>query len=1483
MADIPNTSETPVVMRGALDYDTIRNNIFSGVTTALTKRYPIENERYRLELGDLEYGGVDVVPLSEQKRAILSGGSLERPVKGTWSLVDKKTGNIVERKNSTVLRVPYLTQRGTFVLKGSEWTLSHQSRLRPGVYTRKRASGEYESHFNVGSGGPSFRILMEPQSGVFKVDVGQASIKLFPVMKAMGISDADLQSWWGPDLYQVNAKASAKDTTTLDKAWAKLARARARQELGETPERDFRMLFNKFVLDPDVTSKTLGERFNSIQPRTLLRATQKLINVSKNTEDMDDRDSLAYQSIHGPEDLIAERIAKDAGRTGARLLWRVTRDGNLNYIKPSALSSQINSLFYGSGLAEPLEEVNLMDNTDRNSRLVRIGEGGIADEAIPESARDVHPSHFLFVDPVKTAESFSVGVDLRLARNVKKGSDGNLYTQVMDKSGKQKWVSAYELAKSTVVFPDDVSRAKREGRIRLKALKAGKLGFATPEEVDYFAPSADAMFSFSSSFSPMVNGSKGGRLLMGGKMLAQAMPLELGEVPLVRASVDDDRDFTGMAGDYAGIVKADVGGMVTEITPDHITIKSPSGKTSTQDLYNEFPLNRKSMLSSRPRVKIGDLVSKNQLLASTNITDEQGNLALGRNLKVAYMAYGGRNYEDAAVISESAAAKLSSEHMYTRQVDKDSMTAYGKDKFISTFPKQYNVKQLDHISDDGVIKPGRVVEYGDPMILAIQQRTSRGSGMLYRGGKINVNEASVTWDHSFPGVVTDVWSDDGGVKVAVKAYVPAEVGDKVAGTRGDKHIISKIVSDDKMPRTANGDIMDILVNPLGVISRQNPSQLIEAALGKVAAKTGKPYVIPLLPEDDMVDFAVSELKKNSMSDTEDLIDPTLNRTIPSVFVGNKFYQKLAHTVESKSTGRSLGGYTADGLPTRSLDGDDKPKRIGLGEMGALIAHGAVNNIREIRTLKNQKNDDFWRAIAEGYAPPSPEIPQAYRKFTAMLKGAGINTKKKGENLHLTAMTDKDVDAISSGEITQPELVKWTASFGKGLRGEQSMEPVAGGLFDRGITGGHGGNRWSHLVLSEPMPSPVMGDVIRNMLDLTQKQYESVIAGRTTLSNGKTGGDGIRDALARIKPEEELRRQLETVRSSNNGNERDKAVKKVKFLRALTNQGTRLEDLVITKVPVIPPIFRPVSSNENFTLLSGSNKLYLDMMHADHNLKELKGQVTGDVVNTARLNVYKGLEAIAGLGDPIKPEHKMQGVQGLLKEIFGSTPKAGNFQNTLIGSSVDFAGRTTVIPNPDLSMDEIGIPEEQAWKLYSPFIMRRLIRTMGGRPDSKAYAIKQVSQRTRLAKEAMLEEMSERPVLATRAPALHKYSMMAFYPRLSGSKAMELSPPVTAGLNADFDGDTMNFHLPISDAARDEAIKKMLPSASLRSPADFKVMYAPRQEFLQGLYLASTRKSGKKMLAPFASKKDVVAAFKRGELGIEDIVRVRDEDQTRLKV
>lgn len=739
-------------------------------------------------------------------------------------------------------------------------------------------------------------------------------------------------------------------------------------------------------------------------------------------------------------------------------------------------------------------------------------------------------------------------------------------------------------------------------------------------------------------------------------------------------------------------------------------------------------------------------------------------------------------------------------------------------------------------------------------------------------------------------------------------------------------VVSEIVPDDQMPHDSENRPFEILVSPAGMISRINAAQAVESALGKISSKTGKPYKVDDFTHDNMVQYALDELDKHKMSDTEEVTDPLTNRKIPGVLTGNRFFMKLHHTSEcfdaetevltatgwkhwpdvtledklatlvddnfvyehplelikqdysgpmfcysdnivnycvtpnhkiyarpknessyefiradllhnsafsiqrlafdtdkaepfkyahlcgvsgvhskfsvvtyngyvycatmqsgllyvrrnrkemlsgnSKGQGRGAGGgYSAEGVPSKG--GETGSKRMSLMDSSALLAHGATDVLRDAHVIRGQKNEDYWLRFMMGQTPPEPKVPFIYDKFINELKGAGINVIREGRKTHVMALTDKDIQALTEGRsIENAETVDW----------KEGLKPIKGGLFDPGLTGGHSGNRWSRIELHEPLPNPAMEEPIRRVLGLTEANLLDIIAGKKEI-HGKTGPNALKDALAALNIPKEIARAKAEI-ASGRKSYRDSAIRRLQFLTAAEKLDIHPKDWMVSSVPVLPPTFRPVSmmQGKRGQLIADPNYLYKEVWSANQNLKDLSGQI--DDVSEERLNLYNAFKAVTGLGDPIQPKNAERGVKGILRHIFGTSPKLGTVQFKLLGASVNLVGRGVIIPNPDMDMDSIGIPEHRAWEVYQPFIVRGLVRK--GVP--KLVALQAVKDRNKQAKDVLLEAMNERPVLVNRYPVLHRYGLMAFWPKMVHGETIHVSPIVTKAFGADFDGD-----------------------------------------------------------------------------------------------
>ena len=1453
-------------MRAFGDAPATRQLIYDNVFDAVSSLPEQKNDRYTLKLKEPAWLDPPTFSRAQHKQAVLTGGTLGRRIRGTWELTDNQTGKVIGRRKQVVARVPYLTDDGVFVHNGNEYGLNHQARLEPGIYTRQKENGEIESHANVKTGtGPSHRYLLDPAKSVFKIQLGQAEMPLMPVLRAMGATDAELREAWSePDKPESGAQLLAANQphdnpAGLHKLQGKLLR---RDELtGDEASRRQHLVqaFERMELNPEVSKRTLGGTHKNLNKEALLATTKKLLSVSRGQAETDDRDHLAYQRFYGPEDLFAERVQRDHGRHQRQAFWKAANAGSLDKMPSGVLTPQLEQVLLGSGLAQYLEEVNPLEIYDRQSRVTRMGEGGIPSiDSVPQEARNVQPSHLGFIDFTRTPESYRAGVDMNFGRGARKGSDGRIYAQFRDlKTGKLHWKSPHDLVDDTIAFPGSLKLPYA----RVPVMKAGKLEWVPRNEVHWEVPHFEDNFSPLANLVPAKSAVQEQRVSMASRMLTQALPLVSPEAPLVRGAVPEDpsKSFEEIYGQHLGAIRAPARGHVVQITPDAVIVRYPHG-TVTHELDNARPYNRKTLIHQTPVVTLGQTVAPNQLLARSNYTDDQGAMALGLNLRTAFLPWRGLNYEDAVVLSESAAKRFTSSHAYQHELEVTPQHKLGKQHYVSLFPGKFDRATLAKLDDKGVVRPGQEVHFGEPLILAARQK-ELALNKVHKKGQAGFSDDTVTWEHHDPGIVTDVTWGKAGPSVLVQSQSPSQVGDKFAGRHGNKGVAAAIIPDHQMPHDKDGRPYELLLNPLGIISRRNPAQKSELALGKLAAAQGKPISIPDFKNiDDLSNWANTQLRMQGLNLKEDAYDPATGRKIPNVPAGSMFFMKLHHSAEGKLQARDGGAYSADETPAKG--GAQGSKRVAMLDVNALLSHSAIEILRDANLVRGQKNEQLWLQFLSGHTPRDPKPPFVWDKFLNQLRAAGIQTLPEGQKLHIMALTRQDINKLAGDRAVQS---------GETVRFDKNLEEIPGGLFDKKLTGGHSGKAWSSIPLHEPFPSPVMEEPIRRILGLTQKQYEDTLAGQHTL-HGSTGPQAIAQALNEIHLTREIAQARATLQSGTK-TARDAAQRKLGYLVTAERLGQHPRDWVWDKAPVLPPVFRPVSllGATGVPLVSDANFLYKELLEANQNLRDAKDLVGEANSGPERLAVYHALKAVTGLGEPISVKSQEKRVKGILQHIFSSSPKFSTVQRKLLSTTVDNVGRAVIVPNPDLDIDHIGLPEDKAFEVYRKYIVRRLKRR--GLPVLQA--IQHVQDRTPLAKQALLDEMNERPVYINRAPVLHKYGIMAFRPKLIAGDVVHFSPMIVKGYGADFDGDAVQFHVPATPASVKEAYERMLPSKNLLAAADFKTpMNMPSQEYLGGLFAGtSPQLMSRRPVRHFRSSADARAAFARGELDYNDPIEI----------
>lgn len=1360
------------------DIDSLRGDIYDSALRAFANVKPVESPTHRLDISNVHYDEKWKPPtIADEKDAILKQSSLHRPLRGDVTLTDKATSTPIDTRTITLAQVPHLGSRGLFIRKGVQWAVVNQNRLRSGVYVRNRKDGGTEAHFNVKpKTGRVFRINIEPETGVFKLEIGQSTTRLYPVLRSLGITDEQMKASWGDELFNQNFTPvkPKSDDNDLFKLAQKLSYAK--DITPETAKDNLRDSLAKTELDEDVTEMTLGERIAHATPDVLLKTTQKILAVRKGEVPQDNRDSQTFQSIHSPDDYIYERLNEDPERLRSRVLWNAAKFGNLSKVSPGFMNKNIDNIFVGSGLAQATEATNPVLTYDQLQAVNRLGSRGISSEqAVSFEARDVQPSYIGVIDPIRGPEGSRLGLDMRVTDFALKGKDNQLYTEVTNAStGKLEIVSARTLSQKPIAFPGEWSKPGK----RVASIVGNELKYVSRDQVAYILPSADHMFSRSTRLIPFPEAVKSGRVLMGARMSSQALPLMEPETPFVQTADLDGSSIYKAMGKIAGAVESDTDGIVLKVDSGEILLATAKGRKSIP-LYDNYFLGRKTCLHNTPLVAKGQAVKAGQLIAKSNYTDDKGNLAIGKNLRTAFMVAEGSTIEDAFVISESAARKLNSEQMYKQDMDLSTVQSTRKDDFTAVYGDSFKKEQLDKLDDEGVVKVGQVINPDDPIILGIAKKPKRAVGAIMNTPRSMYSNVSEKWEHNVPGVVTDISKLRGRVIVHVKSYDTMRLADKLSPRYGSKGVISEIRPDEQMPIGSDGKPIEVIANALGVISRTNPAMLAEALLGKVAEKTGKPYIVPSFSGKNVAEYALNEALKNgvvktdkdgNIIDRDDLVDPRDGRTIPSVFTGNIYFMKLQHTAEGKLSARDSGNYTISNLPARG--GPEGSKRIGTLDTYSLVAAGATDFLRESKLVRGQRNDEYWRAFRYGGNPQEPTEYFADTHFKNLLRSAGINLKEKGKEQSLAPLLDKDVDAMAQHSIENSSTIDF-----------DTLKPITGGLFDITKTGGADGTRFSKIELPQKIPHPLFVKPIQKLLGLTNVALINVLAGKEEF-RGSSGPEAIEKALKSLDIPAEIQKaktEIKTGRTSR----RDDAVRRLNYLSGLQKMGVRPEELMISKVPVLPPKFRPIVQTAKMDIVHDLNYLYHDLIESKKNFEEAKSSFgnAGDEYVT----MFNAVQAIVGLKDPVNPRTADQNVKGILRYAIGTgdTPKHAHYIRNVLGSAVDLVGRGVITADPSLDMDEVGIPHKMAWTIFKPFIIRRLVRS----GYSATEATSQIKNQTPTAKKALDEELKTRPLVYNRAPALHRYNYVAGMGKLRSDDSIGLSYNVLKGMGADNDGDS----------------------------------------------------------------------------------------------
>ena len=726
-----------------------------------------------------------------------------------------------------------------------------------------------------------------------------------------------------------------------------------------------------------------------------------------------------------------ERVIRD--RMSTQEIETVTPKGLIN-IRP--VTAALKEFFGSSQLSKFMEQTNPMSELNDKRRLSALGPGGLSRDRAGMDVRDVNPSHYGRICPIETPEGQNIGLITSLASYAKvneygfimtpyrKVIDGKLTDEIVYMTADEE--ENYYISQATIEIDDNNEIVASTVPARFKQDNV----IAKKEQIDYVDVSPSQIVSITTSMIPFLEHDDANRTLMGANMQRQAVPLLMPESPIVGTGIE-----YRAAKDSGITVIAKNAGVVEKVTGDEIIVRNDKDGLDTYKLRKFKRTNGGTCINQRPVVVKGEKVKEGELLADGPATKD-GEMALGRNVLIAFTTWEGYNYEDAVLISE----RLVKEDVYTsihiEEYDCECRdTKLGPEEITRDIPNVGDdvLKDLD---ENGIIRIGAEVRPGDILVgkvtpkgeteLTAEERLLRA---IFGEKAREVRDTSLRVPHGEQGTIVDVKiftrenSDElgPGVNQVIRCYIAQKrkisVGDKMAGRHGNKGVISRILPEEDMPFMPDGTPVDIVLNPLGVPSRMNLGQVLEVHLGMAAKLLGWKVATPVF--DGATDEEIRELFRKSGYSEDGKTTLYDGRTGDAfdhpVTVGVMYMLKLHHLVDDKIHARSTGPYSL--VTQQPLGGKAQfgGQRFGEMEVWALEAYGAAYTLQEMLTVKS---DDTigrvktYEAIVKGENVPEPGVPEGFKVLIKELQALGLDVRllsQDNQELELKENIDDGID------------------------------------------------------------------------------------------------------------------------------------------------------------------------------------------------------------------------------------------------------------------------------------------------------------------------------------------------------------------------------------------------------------------------------------------------------------------------------------------
>ena len=810
--------------------------------------------------------------------------------------------------------------------------------------------------------------------------------------------------------------------------------------------------------------------------------------------DVDDIDHFGNRRLRSVGELIQNQV-----RIGLSRMERVVRERmttqDLEAITPQTLInirpvvSSIREFFGTSQLSQFMDQTNPLAGITHKRRLSALGPGGLSRERAGFEVRDVHPSHYGRMCPIETPEGPNIGLIGSLASYARINEYGFVETPyrkvVKGKVTDQiDYLTADEEDRYVVAqanAPIDVKSGKFVNPLVLVRSKGGEVREIAPDAVDYMDVSPRQIVSLSAALIPFLEHDDANRALMGANMQRQAVPLLRAESPFVGTGIE-----AKTAQDAGDVVRAREAGVVVEVAADRVVVRTDADRIDRYPLIKFERSNQGSCINQRPVVTEGDRVEAGGVLADGPSTDK-GELALGRNLLVAFMSWEGYNFEDAIILSERLVKDdvLTSIHIEKLEVDARE-TKLGPEEITPDIPNVSDGMLAD-LDEEGIVRIGAEVAPGDILVgkvtpkgeteLTPEERLLRA---IFGEKAREVRDTSLKVPHGERGIVigrqrfSRASGDElpPGVNDMVRIYIATKrkisEGDKLAGRHGNKGVISKILPVEDMPFLADGTPVDIVLNPLGVPSRMNVGQVLETHLGWAAANGwsfestpdwfakvgwGKdeqhvdgPVRLATPVFDGAREAELTDLLANSTPTSDGVrlvgtdgkaavIDGRSGEVIDAdVTVGYMYVLKLHHLVDDKIHARSTGPYSM--ITQQPLGGKAQfgGQRFGEMEVWALEAYGAAYALQELLTIKSDDTIGrvkVYEAIVKGDNVPEPGIPESFKVLVKEMQALALNVEVLNSTGEAIELRESEDEAFRAAEalginLSRPERPSFDA-------------------------------------------------------------------------------------------------------------------------------------------------------------------------------------------------------------------------------------------------------------------------------------------------------------------------------------------------------------------------------------------------------------------------------------------------------------------------